>query len=173
MTLHFTTRLARLLAIAAALTALAAPAALAQPDTWYANAVSNAQSGSGTTLITDTLAKGGDSTQSGTSFITDTLAPGSGTSGYPTRVGTSFITDPLVSASVTTTDVCMHAMPVSVAQAQACAAPAEPTSAPVQPVGDGGFNWGILGLAVGGALALLLGLYGGVRIRSHHRPATV
>jgi hypothetical protein len=151
MTLHFTTRLARLLVIAAALTAIAAPAALAQPDTWYANAVSNAQSSSGTTFITDTL----------------------GTSGYPTRVGTSFITDPLVSGRGTTTDVCMHAMPVSVAQAQACAAPAEPTSAPVQPVGDGGFNWGILGLAVGGALALLLGLYGGVRIRSHHRPATV
>jgi hypothetical protein len=40
-------------------------------------------------------------------------------------------------------------------------------------VGDGGFEWGILGIAAGGALALLLGLYSGLRIRSHHRPATV
>jgi len=151
MTLHFTTRLARLLAVAAALTALAAPAALAQPDTWYANAVSNTQSSSGTTFITDTVAKGGDSTQVGATFITDTLAPGSGTK----------------------TDVCMHAMPVSAAQAQACATPVEPTSAPAQPVGDGGFDWGILGIAVGGALALLLGLYGGLRVRSHHGSATV
>ena len=133
MTLHFTNRLARLLAIAAALTAIAAPAALAQPDTWYANAVSKAQSSGGTT------------------FITDTLAPGSGTK----------------------SDVCMQALPVSLAEAQACAAPAVPTSAPVQPVGDGGFEWGILGIAAGGALALLLGLYSGLRIRSHHRPATV
>src|SRR4051794_7219320 len=149
MTLHFTTRLARLLAIAAALTALAAPAALAQPDTWYANAVDKAQSSGGTTFTTDTLAKGGNSTQPGMAFITDTLAPGTGS----------------------TTDVCMHAMPVSVAQAQACASPEEPTSAPVEPVA-GGFNWGILGIAVGGALLLLLGLYSGLRVRSHHRPAT-
>jgi hypothetical protein len=151
MTLHFTNRLARLLAIAAVLTAIAAPAALAQPDTWYANAVSKTQSSGGTTFITDTLAKGASSTPLGTSFITDTLAPGSGTK----------------------TDVCMQAMPVSVAQAQACAVPVGPTSAPVQPVGDGGFEWGILGIAAGGALALLLGLYSGLRIRSHHRPATV
>src|SRR4051794_4411864 len=124
MTLHFTNRLARLLAIAAALTAISAPAALAQPDTWYANAVSKAES-SGATFITDTLAKGAVSTPLGTSFITDTLAPGSGTK----------------------TDVCMQAMPVSLAEAQACAAPVGPTSAPVQPVGDGGFEWGILGIA--------------------------
>jgi hypothetical protein len=133
MTLHFSTRLARLLVIAAALTAVAAPAALAQPDTWYANAVAKAQSSSGTT------------------FITDTLAPGSGS----------------------TTDVCTHAMPVSVAQAQACASPEQPTSAPVEPVTGGGFNWGILGIAIGGAFVLLLALYSGLRVRSHHRPATV
>jgi hypothetical protein len=151
MTLRFTNRLARLLAIAAVLTAIAAPAALAQPDTWYANAVSKAQSSGGTTFITDTLARGASSTPLGTSFITDTLAPGSGTK----------------------SDVCMQAMPVSLAQAQACAVPVGPTSAPVQPVGGGGIDWGILGIAAGGALALLLGLYSGLRIRSHHRPATV
>ena len=152
MTLHFTTRLAKLLAIAAALTALAAPAALAQHDTWYANAVSQGQS-NGTTVITDTLAPGGgtSSMSLGTTFTTDTLAPGSGTK----------------------SDVCTHAMPVTVVQAQACSAPDAPTAVPAQPVGNGGFDWGILGIAVGGALALLLGLYGGLRIRSHNRPATV
>jgi hypothetical protein len=128
MTLHFSNRLARLLVIAAALTAVAAPAALAQPDTWYANAVAKTQPSSGTTFITDTLARGGNSTQLGTTFITDTLAPGSGT---------------------------------------------KTASSPAQPVGNGGLDWGILGIAAGGALALLLGLYSGLRIRSHHRPATV
>jgi hypothetical protein len=152
MTLHFTTRLAKLLAIAATLTALAAPAALAKPDTWYANAVSQAQS-SGTTLITDTLAPGGGASSMpvGATFVTDTLAPGSGTK----------------------SDVCTHAMPVTVVQAQACSAPEQPTSVPAQPVGDGGFNWGILGIALGGAFALALGLFGGLRIRSHSKPATV
>jgi hypothetical protein len=149
MTLHFTTRLAKLLAIAAALTALAAPAALAQPDSWYGYAVSQS---SGTTFITDTLSRGGGgSTQSGATFITDTLAPGSGTK----------------------SDVCTQAMPVTVVQAQACATPDQPTPVSAQPVGDGGFDWGILGIAVGGALALLLGVLGGLRIRSQHRPATV
>ena len=153
MTLHLISRLARLLAIGAALTALAAPAALAKPDTWYANAVSQAQSSnSGTTLITYTLAPGGAASMPvGTTFTTDTLAPGSGTK----------------------SDVCTHAMPVSVVQAQACASPVQPASPSAQPVGDGGFDWGVLGIVLGGTLALLLGLYGGLRIRSQHRPATV
>ncbi len=150
MTLHFTNRLARLLVIAAALSALAAPAALAQPDTWYANAVSKGESVHGTTFVTDTLAQGGTSAPLGSIFITDTLAPGSGTA----------------------SDVCTHAMPVSAAQAQACSTPVEPTSPSAQPVGGDGFDWRILGIAAGGALALLLGLYGGLRMRSHDRPAT-
>jgi hypothetical protein len=141
MTLHLYTRLAKLLAIAAALTALAAPAALARPDagpdSWYAYAVSQGPSGTSTEL--------------GTTFITDTLAPGSGT----------------------TSDACTHAMPVTVVQAQACSTPGQPAPVTAQPVGNGGFDWGILGIAVGGALALLLGLFGGLRIRSQHRPATV
>jgi hypothetical protein len=155
MTLHFYTRLAKLLAIAATLTALVAPAALARPDGWYAYAVSVGPSGSsteaGTTFITDTLAPGGvDSAQAGGSFITDTLAPGSGTK----------------------SDVCTHGMPVTLVQAQACSTPEQPTLVSAQPVGDGGFDWGILGITVGGALALLLGA-GGLRLRSQHRPATV
>jgi hypothetical protein len=133
MTLHFTNRLATLLAIAAALTALVAPAALARPDagpdTWYPYAVSQGPSS--------------DSTQAGTTFITDTLAPGGV---HSTPAGTTFITDTLAPG---------------------------PTPVAAQPVGDGGFDWGILAIAVGGAVALLLGLAGGLRLRSQHRPATV
>lgn len=156
MTLHFYTRLAKLMATAAVLTAVAAPAALARPDgyaQWYGYAATHVRAGAPDPwygyAVSERLSS--DSTPRGTTFITDTLSPGSGTD----------------------SDVCMHAMPVTVVQAQACSTPEQPTAVPAEPVGDGGFDWGIFGIAVGGALALLLGLFGGLRIRSQHEPTTV
>jgi hypothetical protein len=132
-----------------------APAALARPDgyaQWYGYAATHIQAGGPDPWYGYAVAKGlsRDSTPRGTTFITDTLAPGGGT----------------------TSDVCMHAMPVTVVQAQACSTPEQPP-VPAQPVGNGGFDWGIFGIAAGGALALLLGIFGGLRTRSQHEPTTV
>ena len=67
------------IAVAALVAALTAPSALAQPDTWFKNAVSSSASGGNAKFVTDTLAPGGGSAQSqGYRFVTDTLAPGGG-----------------------------------------------------------------------------------------------
>jgi hypothetical protein len=78
-TTHTLKRVAGGIAVAAALAALAAPAALAKQDPWYENAVSSSAGGSNATFVTDTLARGGGSAQAhGYRFVTDTLAPGGG-----------------------------------------------------------------------------------------------
>jgi hypothetical protein len=156
MKVNFFTRIAKVLVVGAALTALAAPAALARPDgyavNWYGYAATHVQAGGPDTWYAYATSQGPKQGDKGITVITDTLSPGSGT-----------LSDP-----------CMHVVPVTLVQAKACAAPQEPTSVPVQPVGDGtGFDWGIFGIAAGSALALLLGLLGGLRVRSHRQPATV
>jgi hypothetical protein len=76
---HTLKRVSGGIAVAAVFAALAAPAALAKQDPWFKNAVSSSAGGSNATFITDTLARGGGSSQAqGYRFVTDTLAPGGG-----------------------------------------------------------------------------------------------
>ncbi|HZR94459.1 MAG TPA: hypothetical protein VFA56_02120 [Gaiellaceae bacterium] len=147
MRLESFTRLLKGLAVAAAVVAVIAPAALARTDPYGSTQ-------SYTPFVTDLRAPAG-----GTTFITDTLAPGGGPSAA----------------------VCSHVMPVSIVEADACWP--NPTSLPVQstpvrstpnpvtanPVSGDGFNWDIVGYAGGGALALLLGIYAGLRFRAQRR----
>jgi hypothetical protein len=78
---HTTSRLYRVIAVAAFVMALAAPAALAGPKysvnyPWF-NYTSSA--GDSTRFVTDTLAPGGGTAETpGYRFISDTLAPGGG-----------------------------------------------------------------------------------------------
>jgi hypothetical protein len=138
---HTTSRLYRVIAVAAFVMALAAPAALAGQKysvnyPWF-NYTSSA--GDSTRFVTDTLAPGGGTAETpGYRFISDTLAPGGGTAETP---GYRFISDTLApGGGVVTSTPVVH-----------------------------GFDWADAGIGAAGTAGLMLLLLGGTRLLSHRR----